>query len=195
MKPATVDLLDAQLSAEYQRYGAMKAADHFAIYSTANIILSPHLWTKYGPEVDKLCAKLGVAWSEVPYKGLRDHIANKLKSTSDVGIYMFVARATAPLNGLPALVFYVGVGGITKSRRPLWKRLLEYLDAGHVRKRDRVEQALMLYYEHAYVWYSLLKASIDELTQLETALHGLYHPWASPQALPVTVKKGRRAWG
>jgi hypothetical protein len=191
-KSTTFDLLDADLTSEYARYASMSPADHNKFFRVDQLVISPHYWNKYGPEVERLTAT--AQWKEVLFKDLPQHISKQMKGDNSVGVYMFIARPIFTMYGLPGLVYYVGIAGEGDSHRPLKDRLKDYLNFENIKKRDRVHQALKLYYEVTYVRYACLMATGSELAALETALHGFFYPWASDRDFPAEVKAGRKAW-
>lgn len=193
-KRPSFDLLDAHLDSEVARFNSLAPDEHLAIARAADVVVSPHYWAKYGAELTKLAASLNISWRKVPFKDLPKHLETQLKNDPSVGVYMFVAQPTGTVDGLPGLVFYVGIAGERDSGRALGVRLADYLNFEKVKKRKRVHRALKMYYAVTSVWYACLKATGQQLANLETALHGFFYPWASDRDFPGEIQEGRNAW-
>lgn len=189
MSLATVDILD-NLAPDHDAFMALSDENHFKICER-KVRVSPKYWQANYPKI----STYNFNWTEVKYTDLKTHLDANPASANGVGVYLFLVKPDDLVYQLPGFVYYVGIAGETTSRRHLKERLYEYLYISQLSKRDAVHLSLKHYYKNTYIIYSIVDIQPGELRELETALHGFYHPWAGKRDFPIEIKAQQKAWG
>lgn len=138
---ATLDLLDASLRTEEQRYRSYPYKDRYKLFNH---------WIRIDPDwSDQKFAQIppSISWSQ-PYKFADHPNFEQLITSEDIGIYLMFVRPTNMLDDMPQQVMYVGISGERGSERPLKERLMDYFYLSKMPLRSNIETMLQLYYSN-----------------------------------------------
>jgi len=94
---------------------------------------------------------------------------------------------------LTKFVAYVGIAGERESNRTLKERLADYFGLPGLKKRRNVHSLAYQYYRNAYIVFSPLSVTSKELSEIETSLHGYFHPPVSDRDFPPEIKNQKRS--
>lgn len=191
MRHKTLDILDADLQADYDKYVNLDYEDRFKIFSHDIRIDPLHSEKKY-LEIEPFLSKLN--WKTVKYyEACEQDLITEITDNS-IGIYFFSVRPKQTILGLPSYVLYVGIAGEKGSERPLRDRLCDYLRIGSLRKRQNVHKFLQLYYKEAYITYSFYDGDYKDLEKLENLLHEYFQPKFAIRDFDPETKAARKSW-
>lgn len=180
----TFDVLDKELTGEVKSFNSI-IEDYRWNNSGIEFHIDPQYWEEYYQKVKKYLPKL--KWEELKYSKFPD--LNKVITTNDLGIYLFVIRPDNMILSYPQFVMYVGISGEDGSNRPLKERINDYFNIGNIKKRKKLHGMLKKYYHNTWLIYSLIKnIKHKDLEQLEEDLHGYFIPPANTRDYPVRIK-------
>lgn len=189
IKVSTFDLLDSAYTNEVVNYLDLEDKLRYK-NSEETFILDPNYWEKYHQIITSFnCA---FNWNEFKFDSRPD--LNTLILTDDIGLYMFVIKPLGLICDLPKFVIYVGISGENGSNRPLKDRLGDYFNFNTIKKRKKLHRLLSKYYGEAYVTYSTVNISWQNLEELEKAFHGFFIPIGNDRDFPVQIKNIKRAF-
>lgn len=180
----TLDVLDAGLAEKYDRYMAAPIEMRERFF-TEGFWLEASNWEKYYAELETV----NFNWQEFKYNDISaDNPLDKVITSDETGIYMFIVKSNNTIFDLPKFVLYVGMSGENNSKRSLKERLKDYYYIEKVKKRDAVLRLLQKYHKNVYVAYSLLQMSEAEIRSIETSLLGFFYPKPNKDDFPVELK-------
>lgn len=190
MKTETLDILDADLQAHYNKYATMSYDDREKLF-THNILVDPARSEEYWRENRSQLEAL--SWTTVRYceAAKNGHIDDLDKHR--IGIYVFIARPEHQIMSLPHFVLYVGIAG-ENSNRSLRDRLRDYFRIRQIQKRENIHKFLQLYYHETYIMYTYFDGPSEDLKALEVALHEFFQPKIPIREYSPETKSARRAW-
>lgn len=185
----TFDLLDAEYTREVVDF--LSLDDKFR-YKNAEetMILDPNYWEKYYRIIQSYDCNFN--WNEFKFDSRPD--LNALIQTNDIGVYMFIIKPINLIYGEPSYVIYVGISGEKDSNRPLKDRIADYLNYNNIKKRKKLHRLLSKYYGEAYMAYSVVNVSSQQLKEVEKALHGYFMPIANDRDFPVGIKNIKKSF-
>ena len=125
MKFATLDVLDKNLSRDYQNNINAIPQHRFAFYKE-ELMLDPNYWNSYYEQLNKY----NFNWTEFKYQDvvLGKININNIINQDHTGVYLFIVKGDQLIYDLPKFVLYVGIAGENDSARPLRKRLSSILN-------------------------------------------------------------------
>ena len=189
IKNSTFDLLDASYTTEVVDYLALDDKLRYK-NSEETFILDPNYWEKYYQLIASFNCTFN--WHEFKFDSRPD--LDTLILSNDIGLYMFIIKPLGRICDLPKYVIYVGISGEKGSNRPLKERLNDYLNFNVIKKRKKLHRLLSKYYGEAYVSYTTVNITWQQLEQLENALHGFFVPIANDRDFPVEIKNIKKAF-
>src|SRR5438034_1347998 len=116
IKQATLDLLDADLRKDVERYNKYPFKDRHKIFSHS-IRIDPFWSNKKFSHITTL------TWSD-HFKFSEHPNFEKIIKSDDIGVYIMYVRPTELILDMPQYVMYVGISGEDGSARPLKERLM-----------------------------------------------------------------------
>ena len=185
---ATVDIL-SHLKGEYDSYTKSSDKQYYKL-SLQNVAVTPRWCDVYGSNLQSTPFN----WTHVKYTELDSHLSSDTNNGNGIGVYLFVVKPEFTIINLPGYVYYVGIAGEGDSGRHLRERLRQYIQVSALKKRNKVGTALELYHNETFVYYSKLNVTSDELSDIESNLHGYFMPWANVRDFPTPVKRAIGAW-
>ncbi|CDT81578.1 Predicted protein [Vibrio coralliirubri] len=185
---ATIDIL-SYLKDGCDEYRGLQDKNYYKL-SLQKIAVTPRWWEVYGAQLNTI----NFDWTTVRYTDLDSHLSGNVNNGDGIGVYLFVVKPSFTIINLPGYVYYVGIAGEGDSGRHLRDRLRQYIQVSGIKKRNKVQTSLELYHNETCVYYSKLNVTSDELSEIESNLHGFYMPWANERDYPAPVKQARGAW-
>ena len=164
--------------------------DYYLRLATRGIAIAPRYWDHYTASL----RSHNFNWVEVKYTDLDTHLKSDVTNGDGIGVYLFVVKPDFQIINLPGQTFYVGIAGEGDSGWHLRDRLRQYIQISGVEKRTRVQNALELYHNHTYVYYSKLSVTSTELETIEEELHVFFLPWANERDFPTNIKQAKTAF-
>jgi hypothetical protein len=189
LRQNTLDILDKELSRNNNYYLALADEVRFR-FLREEFLLDKTYWDKYFP----LISQYKYNWAEFKYTDInKPEAIDKLITTDEIGVYIFIIRSENMFLDMPKYVFYVGISGEGGSARPLRERLKDYFRLNTVKKRKKVHRMLAMYHSNVFVKYSTMNVHYTLLEQLEKDLHGFYYPICNERDFPIELKNLRQA--
>ena len=191
MKFATLDVLDKNLSRDYQNNINAIPQHRFAFYKE-ELMLDPNYWNSYYEQLNKY----NFNWTEFKYQDvvLGKININNIINQDHTGVYLFIVKGDELIYDLPKFVLYVGIAGENDSARPLRERLSDYFHIEQIKKRGKVHSLLKKYYNNVYIAFSYVQKPSEELKNIEKYLHGFFYPIYCDRDFPVELKQLRKAF-
>jgi hypothetical protein len=183
---ATLDLLDADLRAESNRYNNYPFKDRHKIFSHA-IRIDPFWSNQKNAQITAL------NWS-AQYRYADHPNFEQIINTNDIGVYVMYVRPQNLVIDMPQYVMYVGISGEHGSARPLKERLMDYFYISKLKLRNNVHQMLQMYYDHVYIKYALFNGNYNSLEDLESTLHEFFYPRFGKRDFQPETKAAHGAW-
>ena len=189
MKQSTLDILDASLRTDNNKYYSMSEEDRYALFTRKPVRIDPQKSDDIYPQINTA----NFTWSApIKYSSFPDF--KSLITSNQIGNYIMYVQPENTILGMPKYVLYVGISGENGSSRPLKERLNDYFYISGLKKRSNVHKLLQLYYKHVYIVYSLYNGSFSDLENDEKIFHEYYYPIYCDRDFSPETKKGRKAW-
>ncbi|GHT34353.1 hypothetical protein FACS189434_10370 [Bacteroidia bacterium] len=190
MKTATLDILDKEISQQFQSWQDSDFEKRKRNYME-NIVLDIPNWKKYHSDIEQY----NLQWNEFKYDSITDLVElDQIIKECHTGFYMFIVKPQNAIYDMPKNVFYVGMSGENNSNRPLKERLKDYFHLDKIKKRNAVIRLLQKYYPNVYIAYSLYDANTNILKQIETSLIGFFYPLCNKDDFPIELKGDKKAF-
>jgi hypothetical protein len=190
MKTATFDILDKNLSEEYQTWALPNFEKRKRLYEET-FLCDIINWENYYKQIEPY----NLMWKEFKYDSIEDLAQiDQIIGDDCTGFYMLVVKPKNAVYEMPKNVFYVGMSGEKNSNRPLKERLKDYFNLNKIKKRNAVMRLLHKYYPNVYIAYSLYNNSTDILKQIESSLIGFFYPLCNKDDFPIELKEDKKAF-
>jgi hypothetical protein len=190
MKTATLDVLDKEITQEFQDWQYPEFEKRKRNY-TEDIVLDIPNWEKYYADIEQY----SLQWNEFKYDSINNVAElDQIIRENHTGFYMFIVKPNNSIYDMPKNVFYVGMSGENNSNRPLKERLKDYYNLDKIKKRNAVIRLLHKYYPNVYIAYSLYNESTNILKQIESSLIGFFYPLCNKDDFPVELKNDKKAF-
>jgi len=191
MRFATLDVLDQNLSRDYNDNINLKSEHKFKFYKE-ELLLDPQNWDHY----HNLLSSYNFKWTEFKYNDItsgRIDISNVINQ-NHTGVYLFIVKGNQLIYDLPRFVLYVGIAGENDSARSLKDRLSDYFRIEQIKKRGKVHTLLKKYYNNVYIAFSYMQKPAQELKDIEKYLHGFFYPIYCDRDFPAELKQLKKAF-